>query len=142
MSEDRVGWLRPQEVIVKKSVARHFQRVSRQHWPHAAWFADGWLYLTSERIIWRKGWFTVPLVPVKPFELELDRLNECEVRGSAATMFLGGGGGFILKTFESEYRLLVAKQRLWPPAFWFSKGAAKEWCEMIDTAAKGASAAT
>jgi hypothetical protein len=110
--------------------------MSRQPRLPAVWFADGWLYLTTERLLWRRGRFTVPLVPVKPFEIELDELNECAVRGAATTMLLGGGGGLVLKTIENEYRLLVAKQRLWPPALWFSKAEADAWCALINGAIK------
>lgn len=84
----------PDEHILKTALARSFQPPSHQRKAKfkAYFFAEGRLYLTNLRLVWRRSWFNVPFVPVHSFEIPLEEIQSCSVRGTGFAMAFGGGG--------------------------------------------------
>ena len=123
----------PDEHILKTALARSFQPPSHQRKAKfkAYFFAEGRLYLTNLRLVWRRSWFNVPFVPVHSFEIPLEEIQSCSVRGTGFAMAFGGGGLFVA-TDGGEHRLLLAINRLWPPALWYSKKTAEDWHHLIN----------
>ena len=107
--------------------------------PRTQFLGDGRLYLTNKRLIWRRRWFNLPLIPVRSFEVPLIDIRDCKLVGS-------GPVGFILYSSiglrplyiitETQKHLLHINAKFWPPTLWFSKVRTEEWQEAILNAAR------
>ena len=93
--------------------------------------AEGRLYLTTARLHWKRNWFNVPFIGPESFEVSLTDIQECTAEGWALV--------FQIRVPESRpmteapvRKVMPVKQRLWPPAFYFSKAAAEEWQKVIN----------
>jgi len=80
-------------------------------------YAEGTLYLTNLRLHWRRSWFNFPFQNLPTFDIWRRDVRGCFVRNSA----------LVVDSNEGAYRFMLVKQRLWPPAFWYSKKTAEEW---------------
>ena len=124
MSDIELG---PHEHIVKQAGARSKQPpIPIEVKSRPQFFADGRLYLTNKRLIWKRRWYTMPFIPVRSFEIALTDIRDCRLGGSGMKMLAAGGGLFII-TETHKHALLIAKGQLWPPALWFSRRVAEEW---------------
>jgi hypothetical protein len=84
--------------------------------------ASGRLYLTSEKLYWKRLWFNVPGMGPDALSIQLADIRRCFLTG----WMLG------VATTTGEYRFSLVKARIWPPAFWFSPTTAEEWCDAIN----------
>ena len=127
--------LSPNERLLRKALARSYQPPTLSHEPRLRFhfFSEGRLYLTDRRLFWERSWFNVPFLPVQSFEIQLQDVLGSSVRGSGFAIAFGGGGLYLAHA-DAEYRFQIAKQRLWPPALWYSKVEAQQWQSAIDEA--------
>jgi len=94
---------------------------------------DGRLHLTTRRVIWKPGYWTrLPFI-APSFDVALADMAGCQVVGDTPSHLLGVRGLIIERLDGSQVKFAVAKTRLWPPAWWFSKSEAERWCRAIST---------
>ena len=126
--------LQPGERILRDATARSIQpprqigKPLRFSWKNLGWGTDGHLYLTNRRVVWQRRWFSLPFIPVTPFEIRLEDIRNCEVVGGGLAHVFGSGALYIVTEHE-KHRLLVAD------LLWFSVEVAEDWREDILNAA-------
>ena len=110
--------LLPEERLLRTAPARCYHPASLTSLGRAFLsYAEGTLYLTNLRLHWRRSRFNFPFQTLPTFDIWRRDVRGCFVRGSA----------LVVDSNEGEYRFMLVKQRLWPPAFWYSKKTAEEW---------------